>query len=522
MWDGSAMTGDEEKPMGPSGSQAHPGTKRERPLPNASPRDILLLMGSSLEAVRDRIDDAYNHICQDLPEVNREILHTFRHASDTLDSLTENARASSSPVQAVPSPDSPGAGGRAGSIPGVAGEMKRALQNLLDGMIEASACDSRLLEELKEAGQCTAPGQASLTEAVTSGVPPRFAPLQDELRLLLSGALDKEVRLAREITAAMGQGVGSFQATLGRTVEILKDLISRSNAVKMPVLAIMSGLQTHDIVNQDIATLCQCLERLHHLQDPGRGGPEPPCPLSFRKKASLLCRALLSQLIEVIRRHGDGLEQEIASIEKILFDVKEDKDALSEFLLANPDGTSTFDRAAAEVSGVFFRISASVDALCRVKERQAALCAELAGLINAPALSPSPAARLFGSSGPDGLRERSRALGRDAGAITETLGEIRELLIESVKGIDTCSGRCLDAIAVFRQDIRMLMHAVDGTGMLLDGLESFTLSLQNDREEMSAALPRDLSELLFRLENPHSSSLASPRNQGLEEGLIFF
>ena len=48
----------------------------------------IVRIATSLKDIQNRIDQAYTHICTDLPAINREILLTFQQATDTLDSLS--------------------------------------------------------------------------------------------------------------------------------------------------------------------------------------------------------------------------------------------------------------------------------------------------------------------------------------------------------------------------------------------------------------------------------------------------
>ncbi|HQI02700.1 MAG TPA: hypothetical protein PLA18_15595, partial [Deltaproteobacteria bacterium] len=64
----------------------------------------------SVETIRERIDQAYNRICMDLPEINLEIHQTFQQASGTLDSLYAH--------------------GEIGVIENVVGDMEGSIRNL--------------------------------------------------------------------------------------------------------------------------------------------------------------------------------------------------------------------------------------------------------------------------------------------------------------------------------------------------------------------------------------------------------
>jgi hypothetical protein len=492
--------------------------------------ETIVQIDSSLEAIRNRIDEAYNHICMDLPEVNMEIFRTFQQASDTLDSLSAN--------------------GSTGTIASVVEGVEITLQNVMIRIKHLRNHDVRFLETIRLTCQNTPLVQASGDEDGLLQSATQFMAKRDELMVLLSRLQEEEDELIEDISSCISCDIRALEITLNSAVDILKDLISRSNLVKEPILKIMSGLQTHDIVNQDISTISLGLRKMYALRSFGSEEIEEPCSCFFQEKASALSRELVSQLIDVVRHHGLDLNEEISNIENLIFHVKEDKDAISEFLLTNLDGMSTFDIVIAEVGQMFAHIIARVDGLSAGKERQQSLRVELAELfceldrhasrtLSCPLpqdmsnlvlrmISPlKPQALMLreGNSLQE-LREKSWTLRKDADLVSHKLEEIKGLLIGSIRGIDTYSCRCIDAITKFKQDIRLLMKTLDGSDRLVDGLESITLSLRDmpgkGTGDPCTPLPDDLREIIYRLENPHSSSLVMQEKQVMDEGLTFF
>jgi hypothetical protein len=529
-WDSVPMKRDDgSRKKSPAPSVLLKPGREESPARNRSLKTIQDI-DASLEAIRNRIDEAYSHICLDLPEINMEIYRTFQQASDTLDSLI--------------------AGGSAGAISQVVECVDLTLQNIMVRMKHLRNHDSRFLETIRLTCLDTplvrkAPGKDALLEQAV-----RFSDLRDELMAQLTRTLEEEDGLMNEISSRIGSDIKSLEITLSSTVEILKDLISRSNSMKEPIQKIMSGLQTHDIVNQDISTISLGLRKMYSLQDESGDEVAPPCSFYFQEKASSLSHGLISQLIDVIRHHGTDLDQEIRHIENLIFNVKEDKEAISDFLLMSLEGMSTFDIVIAEFLQMFACISSLMDSLCARKEGQLSLQAELLELFtrldgNAPdgmsqnaqqgtpglvhrMISPlKPKAMLLRrGNGLQELKEISWMLHRDADLMRHKLEEIKVMLIDSIRGIDTYSDRCLEAIGKFEGDIQKLMKTLDGSDMLLDNLNAITLSLAQIPgtvfEDSISSLPRDLGDILYRLENPHSSTLMTREAPDTDEGLTFF
>ena len=205
---------------------------------------------SSLEAIRENIDQAYNHICMDLPEINMEIYRTFQQAFDTLDSLSAH--------------------GSIGKIENVVEGIENLLQNLLLRIKHLKSYDTRILDALQltsrhmEAARNLI-AKGSSDQIIDPGFRTRmkkFEEKKDELIRTIETILALEDDFITKIASCLGQDVRSLEYTLSSAVIILKDLITRSNSTKDPILKIMSGLQTHDIVNQDITTISLGLNKI--------------------------------------------------------------------------------------------------------------------------------------------------------------------------------------------------------------------------------------------------------------------
>ena len=276
--------------------------------------------------------------------------------------------------------------------------------------------------------------------------------------------------------------------------------------------------------------------------------------LMFQEKASKLSRDLIAQLMKVIRDHGSDLEKEIERIEDMVSQVKEDKEAIGDFLLMNQNGKSTFDIVIAEVTEMFNDLASRIEKLSKVKDSQQASTNRLPAFYNdleqyvttyASSLLPpgmldlvmkmisplkSQAQMMRYGTGSSELKEKYKDFQKQSGIACRSLEEIKDLLIGSIKGIDTYSGRCMSAITKFRQDIGNLMKTLEGSENILEDLRCFSLSTAKIRGDLinasggdhSETFTVELNDILYRLENPHSNSLASITVEDNNGGLTLF
>jgi len=115
--------------------------------------------------------------------------------------------------------------------------------------------------------------------------------------------------------------------------------------------------------------------------------------------------------------------------------------------------------------------------------------------------------------------------------IRRSFDEIKSMLVQSIDGIDLYSARCLEAIERFRRDIKGLMSTLDGNEAMLEDMKSLARSItaiRSDIDEHLAhhhleILPLELHQIIQRLRNPHSDSLASKDTAGSRgNSLTFF
>lgn len=506
----------------------------------------VLRIATSLKAIQDRIDQAYTHICTDLPGINREILLTFQQATDTLDSLSST--------------------GSSGTIEIMIERLNSFLQMLATQVKRMRKITARSLEALENTRFSTADGfdlPAESSRETPRSVPHGpddhlsvFTGARDDLKEVLERSFQLQSQCMEKLAHCESYGVPSLAYSLNNIIGILRDLVSRSRLVKDPILKIMSGLQTHDIVNQDITTISSGLDKILSLMSTTGGKEQITEFLIFQEKASVLSLDLIVQLVSVIRSHGRDLEVEIDRIEEMISQVKEDKDAVGGFLLLNTHGKSTLDIVSNEILEMLDSLASRFDSLAAMNSLQMIECSQmtaaLTDLEKTAGGVPAGDASLPRSCDPhQGLiscmRSREWAAEQDAVIagferipgefrkmrvfIRRSFEDIKSMLIQSIDGIDLYSARCMEAIGRFRRDIDGLMSTLDGNEVMLDDMRSLTRSIAAIRSDMGEhlephhreILPLELHQIIYRLRNPHSDSLASEdAAESRDKGLTFF
>lgn len=506
----------------------------------------VMRIATSLKAIQVRIDQAYTHICTDLPVINREILLTFQQATDTLDSLS-STRSS-------------------GTIEIMIEHLNSFLRMLVlqvKSMKKITARSLAALENTRFGAEdgfyLSAEPSRETQRAVPHGLADHLSALRgarNDLKEVLERSLQLQKQCLEKLGHSESHGASPLAYSLNSIIGILRDLVTRSRLVKDPFLKIMSGLQTHDIVNQDIATISCGLEKILSLMSTTGSKDQITDFLIFQEKASVLCLDLIVQLVSVIRSHGRGLKEEIDRIEKMISQVKEDKDAIGGFLLLNTHGKSTLDIVSNEILEMLDSLASRFDSLAAMNSLKMIASSQMmaawtdlekaAGAVPArDASSPRPCEPQTGLI--SCMRSREWAAEEDAvvaglegmpgefrkarGFIRHCFDDIKGMLIQSIDGIDLYSARCMEAIGRFRRDIEGLMSTLDGSEAMLDDMRSLTRSIAAIRSDIGEhlapyhreILSLELLQIIYRLRNPHSDSLVSEdAAESRDNGLTFF
>lgn len=162
-------------------------------------------------------------------------------------------------------------------------------------------------------------------------------------------------------------GVDALKDTLNSIIAILKDLIARSNATKAPIQTIMTALQVHDIVRQDLENIHKAIVRLRALVM----GEDHPDGAAFRRHACSAAGDLLLDISGIIYEHTRTIDCHIQNIHEIISGVGVDKIHLADLLLINAQDQSTLDRALTEISDMFQGLITHLGTLMTHRRRQA-------------------------------------------------------------------------------------------------------------------------------------------------------
>jgi hypothetical protein len=236
--------------------------------------------------------------------------------------------------------------------------------------------------------------------------------------------------------------------------------------------------------------------------------------------------------------------------------VKEDKDAIGGLLLLNTHGKSTLEIVSNEILEMLDSLASRFDSLAAMNSLQmiarsqmTAAWADLekiTGVVPASNDSPSrscesPAGLISCMRSSEWIEEEDAIVAgleripgefrKSRAFIRSSFDDIKIMLIQSIDGIDLYSARCMEAIGRFRRDIEGLISTLDGNEAMLDDMRSLTLSIAAIRSDIGEhiaphhreILPLELHQIIYRLRNPHSDSLASEYVAGSrDKGLTFF
>ena len=498
----------------------------------------------SLKAVQARIDQAYGHICTDLPEINKGILLTIQQAAEILDSLSIT-----------------GSSGRIGALTERLEEFLNSLDVQAGHMTRSLAQSLEILEHIDRDYQrslilleSSFPPRSSADSILADGFS-AFAAARNDLRHILEKSCLAQSEYQEMVRSGRDTVLPSLACSLNSVTDILRDLVSRSNIVKNPILKIMSGLQTHDIVNQDITAIVLGLQKMLRPVEITGGTGEKLDSLLFQEKASLLAQDLIVRLAGVIRTHGRDLEREIRIIENMIRSAKEDKDAISDFLLLKCYSKSTFDIVSQEITCMIEDLSSAFDSLADLVSlqkatvsRMASVCEDLERIAEDRSCGGTEIALLesisglrvqveslarviWHATGVSGHMEITGEFSRIRVVASHNLDDIRRLMIESMEGIDICAARCLDSIERFKQDIEDLLKTLTGSEIILDDLRRFSQCISSILDEVGRHIPsydqslgsQEFRDIIHRLEHPHSDHLSSgDEAERKETGLTLF
>lgn len=478
---------------------------------------------ASLEAIRQRIEDAYSLISTDLPGISRELISAFDQAGEALDDLSR------------------------GESGGMIGRLQAFLDSLEErvGLMRNTTMHS--IETLHNARQLfsapwAAPTAASLetqpaSDSGRAGPGSSLIDAADALEKLLEESLDLQGYCLGRIQRCALHSIPSLANSVSNIAVILQDLASRSNAMEAILHRTMTSLQTHDIIDQDIAAISGGLqEAFLGVIRVGRGDGNTGI-LCFLEQFSTLSLDLMTRIFSVIRTHGLNLEHYMDRIEESLNNINEGVDALNSFFFLSTGGKSFLDILGAEMSEAIqdleqligsledriARLDAARSQLSRTRAElesgditftEGAVRDELARLAY---ILESTASQAHLQSTGNRIQELRVEFREAHEWLRSSFVGIRKLLIDALAGINLPTTRCLEAIGSVRGDIRDLEGISDQAGCFLQEMQDVAYSISSIRKGLSdhpgrgegCKLTHDLERIVDRLKNPHSNLLAT-------------
>jgi len=485
------------------------------------------LIEDLLRSIRERIDDTYRHLCKVFPEINKEIYKTYKKAFDTLDSLT-----------------SKGPGGKIDSTISYMEDRLCFVSNHIKNYKTNDLLIAKIMDSIKSLTNSNEDNED--IGAILFEISPHLNQILEHTNNVI--VLESEIMDDIESNAI--QDMKSLEYTLNSSICILSDLITRSNSTKEPILKIMSGLQTHDIVNQDMDTIFTGLSVIKKSITQQSDPDDVIEALFFQERACFLSSILIEDLVDLIRGQNCIMENEIVRIQKIVSFLKEDKDTISQFLLVNKQRESTLDIVIKETSQILGDILAKLENLAHKKSNMNKSFETLKDNINRieenalnnRAMSEDIRAVLIKTLSeikkhisplPDNKNDMIDALisglFNDIEKTIQSLKEIKAVLIESIEGIDTYSKNSIDSIYTFQNKLQSVLSTLNTGDEISSCFRQMTATagdtrskIQGDTEISEDSIRhKTLQDILYSLSNPHSSFITG-KLDNIEEGLTLF
>lgn len=381
---------------------------------------------------------------------------------------------------------------------------------------------------------------------------------------------DIQTAVIHDVRHHTRHGVRALRDTLTVIITIFKDLIDRAEATKPPIHRIMTALQVHDIVRQDIENIQAALSIMGAID----AIENPAHAITFQKQASQASATLLDEIGTVVRNQACMVDTDIHAIQEIVSGVKSDKMHLAEFLLQNAREETTIDTAIKEITGMMHAVTdnlmelidvtqQSLDHIHAVRESihdlDTASLAAIETLIKLTEAIPSSSisalralkgiaeavrsevARLKACLPQDWfhkthdvetLRQLASQVHKGEDDIRSNLDEIKHLLITSIEGINAYALRCMGSIRRFKrrmERVQRLLERISAIARELDDIASTTSTLSAGSTVSSncAQEPGDphMIKILAALDRPHIMTLTDkpcPEEALLDEGLTLF
>ena len=207
----------------------------------------------AIEDIKQSVDLFYQNLGDTLPEINLEIYKTYKKASVTLDSLRTE--------------------GSAGKIDLTVSSINQVLLSAVNQVKNIKEQDQRILAALLNFGSATKEIDKNIASftAQDSLISLKLQDLWEEIKSLhgsladpMKKIVDMEEGIIHDIHDHIDNDIQALNSTLNSIALILKDLIKRSDDTKRPILDIMTCLQVHDILMQDLDNIANGIKLLRN------------------------------------------------------------------------------------------------------------------------------------------------------------------------------------------------------------------------------------------------------------------
>jgi len=479
-----------------------------------------------LDGLIKEFDDFYRILGNVLPEINLEIYKTYKKASATLELLTSQS----------------GPGKIDNLIAAVTSHLQSAIIHVGHIMSQDEYIHRVIVDFSRELEEMSTKWNASSHANKEIPLPSQYT----DLRHLHASVLDPlgqiistENELARDLQRHVETELKSLEESLTSITLILVDLINRSDATKQPILRIMTSLQMHDIISQDLLTLRKSMAEAERILEQ----PSPEAnDADFVTTALPLIDDVLNQIAAVFTRETAELRRETANIVQTITNERDDKILLSDFLLDSTIHKSTFDAILDEISDMLSEILNKLELLAA---RRWLLPGQLTSLLNlaemllliADKYSVQLEAQFPGMQQVRSTLEEMISIKSDLdfyrleelkefvaemeSALTGTIGELRDIrtiMLDSIAGIDSYSTRCMNFLGEFLQTLELDHELTDSFISL--SIEPINSELTLTCGEMSINCQYQ-QDLIQRLKRPHLSAVLNSES-GAEDGLTVF
>ncbi len=495
----------------------------------------------SIESATASIDNFYYDLGLILPDINLEIYKTNNKAAATLDSLRSESTDGKIDL----------------AIEMISNELAAVLQKLHD----INSQDSRVMDAVCLLGNLLGRSSSAIEQLALidrpgedfkhllqklTNVDHELGTLHAELSDPMKKISEMEISLLESLKDHIDDDIQSLNETLGGILYVLKDLVKRTDSAKPPILNIMTSLQIHDIISQDLANIHRGLgeseEASVNLSNPEN--------LKFTESVIIYSSDLINSIIDILTTETEKIRLETNHLLQITTSERDDKVLLSDYLLENREQLSSFDAAISEFCDTLSNIQSRLELLAANKwlipghlhelakkaELMMTLCIDIKQTTstNTDYLNPVISAlndicslheKLDGYSLKD-LKAFIEHINEVITNVLLELSDIKTIMLDSIAGVDGYCQRSLNYISQFKKTIDSSRIFIEELYHVEKKIKDFAGADVNSNG-IPAALPDAnfssdrMQHTINRLALPHISTINQPE-EDLEDGITLF